>query len=64
MQFPAEMLKVGRIIKTGDPEFMLLEISKKDLAQFTIQPGDEFMMVVFVRQGPQPGSVIIWDPFE
>lgn len=64
MKFPTEMMKVGRVINNGDPEFMLLEIAKKDVTPFTIKPGDEFMTLVFVRQGQQPGSVIIWDPFE
>lgn len=55
-------MQVGRVV-TEDEKFMLLEIAKDQTEPVTLQEGDRFFTLVFVRAiGPQQAD--IWVPWE
>lgn len=63
MQFTKKHLFVARVISKDDPEFVTIEVMKGMDSTFTVQDGDEFLTMVFVRASGKPGEAESFDPF-
>lgn len=70
MRVNGELLKVSRVLHKDDPDFVTLEVGKRDDVTFHLQQnedgetvgGDEFLTVLFVRSDGK-GGMEAWDPF-
>lgn len=55
-------LTVGRILKKDDPDHAVIEVSKNQDVTFTLEDGDEYLTLLFVRADGK-GGYEAWNPF-
>lgn len=61
MQIPKQMVKPARVLHEDD-DFVTVEVGKHDDVSFTLEDGDEFLTLLFIRSDGE-GGMEVWEPW-